>query len=244
VEQHDPTAYGAAIAGEYDAIYEDSFDTDGAVAKLAELADGGPILEFGIGTGRLAIPLAARGLAVHGVDSSPEMLDKLREKPGAESIATTAGDFATTRVAGEFALVVLAINTIFACPTQAAQVAVFANAARHLRPHGRFVVEAWIPDLARFHRNRSLWPRAVAADAVSIEAATVDPIRQTMQTTQVRVTADGVRLYPANHRYAWPAELDLMAQMQGMHLQHRWADWRDTPCTADSWTHVSVYDRD
>lgn len=242
MNQHDPTAYGAAIADEYDKIYDDAFDTEGAVATLAELANDGPILELGIGTGRLAIPLAQRGFAIHGVDSSPQMVERLHAKAGGAKIAVTVGDFAEVSVPGAFTLVVLAINTIFAVPTQDAQVAVFANAARHLVPGGRFVVEAWIPDLARFHRGRSLWPRFVAHDAVSIEAATVDPIRQTMETTQVRFTADGVRLYPANHRYAWPAELDLMARCNGMKLAHRWEDWQRTPCTSESWTHVSVYD--
>jgi SAM-dependent methyltransferase len=241
-DAYDPTTYGAAIADEYDAMYRDAFDTDAAVGVLAELADGGEVLEFGIGTGRLAIPLAQQGLAVHGVDASPHMVEKLREKPGADAIAVTIGDFADVEVKGKFALVVLAINTIFACPDQDAQVAVFANAARHLVPGGHFVVEAWIPDLARFHRGRSLWPRAIGANAVALEAATIDPVRQTMETTQVRFTEGGLRLYPANHRYAWPAELDLMARLSGMRLFERWQDWRRSPCTPDSATHISIYE--
>lgn len=238
----DATAYGAAIAGDYDDLYDGHFDTDGAVAKLAELAAGGPVLELGIGTGRLAIPLVARGIEVHGVDSSPEMAAALHAKPGAEQIPVTVGDFSTVDAGRGFALVVLAVNTIYALPDQQSQVRTFANAARHLRPGGRFVVEAWVPDLGGFHRNRLVRPRIMRGDHISIEVVEVDPVNQLMRTSQAVFRDGGVRVYPANHRYAWPAELDLMAQMAGLRLADRWGGWRDAPFTADSRDHVSVYE--
>lgn len=240
--EFDPTAYGASgIAEEYDELYADSWDTDAAVDCLAQLADGGPVLELGIGTGRLALPLAERGLEVHGVDGSAEMVDKLRAKPGGERIPVSLGDFARVDAGSGFALVVLALNTIFALPDQQAQVDCFANASRHLRPGGRFVIEAWVPDLGAFRNNRSLRPRVVRPDTISVEAAELDPVAQVMRTTQAVLSNGSVRVYPANHRYAWPAELDLMAQMAGLGREHRWADWRRSPFTGESREHVSVY---
>jgi SAM-dependent methyltransferase len=241
---YDPTTYGDSIADDYDDMYEHVYDTGGAVAFVADLAQGGSVLELGIGTGRLALPLAQRGVEVHGVDASPAMLDKLRTKPGADQIEVTTGDFATVQLRQEyFSVVLLAINTIFAVPDQDAQVAVFENAARHLAPGGRFVLEAWVPDLGRFRRGQGVWPRHVGADFVSIEVGALDAVHQRMETTQIRFGPDGPKLYPANHRYAWPAELDLMGRIAGMRLCARWQDWARTPFTTESETHVSVYER-
>jgi SAM-dependent methyltransferase len=240
-DDYDPTVYGAAIADDYDEVYG-ALETDRAVAFLAGLAGAGPVLELGIGTGRLALPLAARGLRVHGVEASPAMAEKMRTKPGGDGIDVTIGNFASVVVDERFTLVVLAFNTIFALPDQDAQVDVFENAARHLHPGGRFVVEAWVPDVARFHRGQAVWPRHIGSAHVSFEVAALDPVRQLMQTTQVRAGPDGVRLYPANHRYAWPSELDLMARVAGMRLEHRYADWDRSPFTASTMTHVSVYE--
>jgi SAM-dependent methyltransferase len=243
-QDHDPTRYGEAIAGVYDEMYDHAYDTEGAVEFVAQLAGDGSVLEFGVGTGRLAIPLATRGCRVHGVDASRPMLERLEHKAGGEKVEVTLGDFSTVEIAdGTFSVVLLAINTIFAMPDQDAQVAVFTNAARHLRPGGSFVVEAWIPDLSRFHRGQGLWPRHVGNDYVSIEVGTLDRARQLMETTQIRFGPDGPALYPANHRYAWPSELDLMARLAGLHVHERWEDWRRTPFTDASWTHVSVYRR-
>jgi len=221
-------------------MYE-SLPTDDAVAALAELAAGGPVLEFGIGTGRLALPLVRQGLTVHGVDGSPDMVNQLREKPGGSDIPVEVGDFADATTGSTYALVLLVFHTIFALPSQEAQVACFRNAAKHLRPAGRFVVEAWVPDLGRFRMGQAVAVLAVDEDNVVLEAAAVHPAEQTMTTTKVRLGAGGVQLFPANHRYAWPAELDLMAQLAGLTLEHRWADWRRTPFSDDSRTHVSVY---
>jgi SAM-dependent methyltransferase len=239
----DPSEYGRHIPADvYDAAYA-HLDPETAVNRVMALAEGGPVCEFGIGTGRLALPLLSRGLHVAGVEGSPEMVDRLRAKPGGAQIEVTVGDFATARAAGEFGLVLLAFNTIFALPDQAAQIACFRNAARHLRPGGRFVVEAWVPDPGAFRAGGALRPIRVARDAVLLEAAELHPAEQRMTTTKVRLTNDGVHLLPANHRYAWPAELDLMAQLAGMTRENRWGDWSAGPFTDDSREHVTVYRR-
>lgn len=241
MDQHDPTAYGRRIADEYDDHYEGYWDTEASVARLRELAGTGPVLELGVGTGRLALPLAAGGLEVHGVDSSEDMLERLRAKPGAEQLKTWTGDFAEVEVPGSFALVVLAFNTIFALPDQETQVRCFANAARHLSPGGRFVVEAWVPQPERFTSGSAISVRILRHDRVSLDVARLDPVNQRMETTQVSFRDGDVRLYPANHRYAWPSELDLMARLGGLDLESREEDWRRTPFTARSEAHVSVY---
>ncbi|MDP9401868.1 MAG: class I SAM-dependent methyltransferase [Actinomycetota bacterium] len=238
----DPTAYGASgIADEYDDLYRDHWETDAAVESLVQLANGGAVLELGIGTGRLAIPLLGRGVEVHGVDGSVEMVSKLREKPGGDRIPVVVADFAHADAGRGFALVVLAVNTIFALPDQQAQVECFRNAARHLAPSGRFVIEAWVPDLGGFRHNRLVRSRILRSDKMSIETAELDPVAQTIRTTQAVFSNGSVRLYPANHRYAWPAELDLMAQLAGLQREERWADWSRSPFTADSRAHVTVY---
>ncbi len=238
----DPTAYGASgIAEEYDELYAGHWDTEQAVERLVELAAGGAVLELGIGTGRLSLPLSARGIEVHGVDASAEMVAKLREKPGGDRIPVVVDDFAHADAGQGFSLVVLAANTIFALPDQVAQVACFRNAASHLGPSGRFVVEAWLPDLGSFRHNRLVRPRITRSDTMSIETAELDPVEQIMRTTQAVFSNGSVRLYPANHRYAWPAELDAMATAAGLRLDCRWADWEKAPFVDASTTHVSVY---
>jgi SAM-dependent methyltransferase len=242
VSDFDPTAYGASgIADEYDALYENEWETEPAVDRIVELARGGSVLELGIGTGRLALPLVARGVEVHGVDASPEMVAGLRAKPGGDRIPVVIGNFADADAGRGFSLVVLAVNTIFALPDQEAQVACFANAARHLAPGGAFVVEAWVPDVGAFRHNRRVRPRVMRGDTISIETAELDPVEQMMRTTQAVLSNGSVRLYPADHRYAWPAELDLMARLAGLHREDRWADWGGSPFTGGSEAHVTVY---
>ena len=238
----DPTAYGASgIADEYDDLYEGHWETDSAVDLLVELAGGGPLLELGIGTGRLALPLLDRGVEVHGIEGSPEMVAKLQEKPGGDRIPVVLGDFAGADAGKGFSLVLLAVNTIFALPDQQAQVECFRNAARHLGPSGCFVVEAWVPDVGGFRHNRLVRPRILGAERMSIESVELDPVEQMMRTTQAVFSNGSVRLYPADHRYAWPAELDLMAQLAGFHREARWADWARSAFSADSRAHVTVY---
>ena len=239
---HDAAAYGAAIATEYDQLYAGVFDTDATVEAVADLAGpGGSVLELGIGTGRLALPLVERGHEVHGVEGSPDMVDQLRAKPGGAAIPVAIGDFAEVDLGRQFRVVLLTYNTIYALPDQDAQVRAFERAAAHLEPGGCFVVEAWVPDVGKFRRNQAVSTRHVAGDRVSIEVAWLDQTTQTMSTTQIRFRDGDVRLYPANHRYAWPAELDLMARLAGMGLEQRWASWKRDPFTPDSTDHVSVY---
>jgi SAM-dependent methyltransferase len=239
---YDPTAYGAAVADVYDELYGDNiFDTAAAVRCLGELAGGGAVLELGIGTGRLALPLAAGGLQVHGIDASEAMLAQLRAKPGGSTIETTLGDFSTFEVPQRFSLAILAINTIFALPDQDAQVCCFQRVAAHLEPGGRFVVEAFVPNPARFDGGQSVRLRAMTDGHVALDIARIDPVTQFMYTTQVHLRDTGMRLHAANHRYAWPAELDLMARLGGLVLENRWQDWNRAPFTGASEYHVSVY---
>jgi SAM-dependent methyltransferase len=242
----DPGEYGRHIGALYDSLVDAAFptDTDATVALLAELADGGPVLEFGVGTGRLALPLARLGLPVSGIDGSAEMLDQLRNKPGGAAMTLRVGNFADTRLDSDFALVVLAANTIFALPSQDAQVQAFRNAAAHLRPGGHFVLEAWVPDLGDFRAGRALRIVSVQDRRVVLEAAELDPVEQHMRTTKLFCGPDGLQAFPANHRYAWPAELDLMARLAELNRVHRWASWRRDPYTATSRQHVTVYRKD
>ena len=242
MENYDPTAYGAALADVYDDLYDDGvLDTAGAVRCLSALAGSGPVLELGIGTGRLALPLAAGGLRVHGIDASAAMLDRLRAKPGGTDIEVTLGDFSEFELARRFRLAVLAFNTIFALPDQDAQVRCFERVGAHLEPGGCFVVEAFVPDPARFQEAQSVRLRDMGDGHVALDVARIDPVAQFMYTTQVHLRESGVRLHAANHRYAWPAELDLMARLGGLHLENRWQDWDRTPFSASSRFHVSVY---
>ncbi len=238
----DPAAYGRFAARDYDELYA-GLDPSAAVDTLADLAAGGPVVEFGIGTGRLALPLAGRGLEVHGIDGSPEMADLLQRKPGGADIPVVIGDFSEVTAGNDFALAVLAINTIYALPSQEAQVECFGNAARHLRPGGRFVVEAWVPDIGAFRNGRAMRPVQIHDSHIELEVARLHPATQTMLTTKVHMSDGNIRLIPANHRYAWPSEMDLMARLAGMRLVYRWEDWNRAPFHDGSTAHVSVWEK-
>ena len=238
----DAAAYGRAAAPEYDALHA-SLDPAMAVRTLTELAAGQPIVEFGIGTGRIALPLAERGLDVHGIEGSPEMAAELRRKPGGDKIPVTIGNFAEVVAGTDFGLAVLAINTVYALPSQDAQVECFRNAARHLRAGGRFVVEAWIPDLGAFRNGTAMRPVQIEEEHVELEIARIHPATQTMLTTKLHLSGRGTALIPANHRYAWPSELDLMARLAGLRLAYRWQDWEQAPFRDESTTHVSVWEK-
>jgi SAM-dependent methyltransferase len=238
----DPTEYGRSAAADYDSLYG-GLDSSDAVETLARLAAGGAVVEFGIGTGRLALSLAERGLIVHGIDGSPDMVAVLRSKKGGESIPVVIGDFAKAIAGTDFALAVLAINTVYALPSQDAQVECFRNAARHLRPGGHFVVEAWVPDVGAFRHGTAVRPVQIRDQHVELEVARIHPADQTMLTTKVHLAGDGVRLIPANHRYAWPCEMDLMARLAGMRLVHRWENWKREQFQDESTAHISVWEK-
>jgi ubiquinone/menaquinone biosynthesis C-methylase UbiE len=212
---------------------------DPVVEVLAGYAGDGGALEFGIGTGRIALPLAARGVRVAGIDSSEAMVSRLREKPGGESIEVAVGDFADTRVDGEFSLVYLVFNTIFNLTTQDAQVACFANAAAHLRAGGRFVIETGVPRLQSLPVGQTVIPFRAESDGFSFDV--YDVVTQRFSSQHFYLSEGRVDAFPVEFRYAWPAELDLMARLAGMRLEHRWAGWAREPFTALSRSHVSVY---
>ena len=242
VKDYDVTTYGEAIAERYDELYA-GMDPAGAVELLAALANGGRVLELGIGTGRIALPLSARGLDVTGVDSSPAMVARLRAKPGAERIRVVDGDFADVAVQGTFAVVFVAFNTLFCLPSQEQQVRCFRSVAARLAPGGVFVVEAFVPDPTRFDQGQTLRTQAVELDRVFLEATRHDRAKQTLESQLVILSSAGTRLYPIHLRYAWPTELDLMAQLAGMRLRERWGGWSRSPFGAGSNAHVSVYER-
>lgn len=235
--------WNAEVARRYDTPGTGAFAADvlgPTVDRLAELAAGGPALEFAIGTGRVAVPLSERGVPVSGIELSTAMLDQLRTKAGEEQIPVVAGDMATARVPGEFALVYLVFNTISNLLTQEEQVECFRNAARHLSPGGCFVIELWVPELRRLPPGT---PATVGiADPGYILLDTYDVLRQHVVSHHFHFgEGTEARLDRTPHRYIWPAELDLMAQLAGFTLESRHADWAGAPFTADSPSHVSVY---
>lgn len=211
-----------------------------AVDRLATLAEGGPVLEFAIGTGRVAIPLHERGVRVAGIEKSPAMLAQLRAKADEAAIPVVLGDMAAAVVPGRHRLVYLVYNTISNLLTQAEQVACFRNAARHLAPGGRFVVELFVPELRKLTPGQQavVWQ----AEPGYFGVDTYDVLRQQVVSHHFRFgEGPAARLFRTPHRYIWPAELDLMAQLAGFALESRWADWSGGAFTADSRSHVSVY---
>ena len=236
--------FGERVAAVYDERSGNMFEpavVGPAVDLLAELAGDGGALEFAIGTGRIALPLAQRGVRVAGIDNSAAMLARLRDKPGAEQIDAVVGDMAATRVDGEFSLVYLVFNTIFNLVTQDGQVACFENAAAHLRSGGRFVIEARVPELQRLPLGQTVLPWR--AEPGGISAYVYDVVTQRLSGQHHHFIDGRVETTPTEMRYAWPAELDLMARLAGMRLEHRWAGWGREPFTALSPSHVSVYER-
>jgi hypothetical protein len=236
--------FGERVAAVYDEHSAGMFDpavVGPAVETLAELVGDGAALEFAIGTGRIALPLAERGVRVVGIDSSEAMLARLREKPGADGIQAMVGNMAATRVDGEFSLVYLVFNTIFNLVTQDGQVACFQNAAAHLPSGGRFVIEARVPELQRLPLGQTVLPWRADPDGMSYYV--YDVVTQRLSGQHYHFVDGQVHPSPIEMRYAWPAELDLMGRLAGMRLQNRWAGWRREPFTALSPSHVSVYEK-
>jgi SAM-dependent methyltransferase len=242
MKDYDISTYGERIADIYDEWHAE-LDPSQAVATLAELAGGGRALELAIGTGRIALPLAERGVEVHGIDISEAMVAKLREKPGGDRIPVTMGDFADVDVDGSYSLVFVAFNTFFGLLTQDDQVRCFGNVATHLTEEGVFVLEAFVPDPSRFDRKQRVSALEVELDRVVVDAARHDPVTQQVSAQHVIVTENGTRFQPVRIRYAWPSELDLMARLAGLRPRDRWGSWSREPFTGDSTQHVSVYAR-
>jgi len=212
-----------------------------AVDRLEELAAGGPALEFAIGTGRVGLALAARGVPVTGIELSAAMVEQLRAKPGGADLPVSVGDMATTTVPGTFSLVYLVFNTIVNLTSQDAQVDCFVNAASHLRPGGCFVVEVNVPQLQRLPPGDEANVFATGPEHWGID--TFDVVEQRLVSHHFTTTADGARHAEIPFRYVWPSELDLMARIAGLRRRHRWGDWRGGPFTADSRSHVSVWEK-
>ncbi len=244
MEGYDARTYGDRIAEVYDDWYADApfLETDASVELLAELAGGGPALELAIGTGRVALPLAERGVEVHGIEASEAMVAKLRAKPGGERIPVTVGDFADVGVDGSYRLVYLVFNTLFALQSQDEQVRCFQNVAAHLTDGGVFALDAFVPDPARF-RQGGVSVSRVEADRVHLDVTHLDAAAQTSRSQHVVVSAGGVELYPVSIRWAYPAEIDLMSRLAGLRLRERLGGWRREPFTASSTRHVSIYEK-
>ncbi len=233
-----------SVAARYDDAHRDAFEplrVNPIVDVLAEAAAGGSALEFAIGTGRVALPLAERGVDVSGIDHSAPMLDQLHAKPGSEHIHTSHGDMISTRCGTDHGVVFLLFNTVMNLQTQDDQVRCFANAGAHLRPGGRFVIEVMVPEVHLLGTSGTQVPFALSDTHLGIDEYP-DRARQTLISHHLSVGEDGTaRRTSVPMRYVWPSELDLMAQLAGLHLEHRWATWDKAPFTSGSTAHVSVW---
>ena len=244
MEGYDISTYGDRIAARYDDVSAArGSDPEAAADRLAALAGDGPALELAIGTGRVALPLTARGVEVHGIDASEAMVAELRARPGGEAIPVTMGDFADAAVDGSFPLVFVVFNTFFALLTEDDQRRCFVNVAARLAAGGRFVIEAFVPDLTLFDRDQRVGVNRVEVDEVELEVSLPHPDEQRVDSQHVVLSRRGVELYPVAVRYAWPEQLDAMAGAAGLELEARWAGWREEPFGPDSGQHVSVYRR-
>lgn len=235
-----PESFGALNAADYDERH-DPGTTDEAVALLFELAQGARTLELAIGTGRVALPLAEKGLDISGIEASTEMVDILHRKPGGEDIPVAIGDMADVEIDGHFGFAFLIFNTLFNLISQDAQLRCFANVANHLDSGGAFLIEAFVPDVAQFRDGQNVKPVWFENDAAEIELSSHDPVNQLIDYRKIRFGPEGTRVIPLPMRYAWPAEIDLMAKLAGLDLEHRWSGWDRAPFAADSSMHISLY---
>lgn len=242
---HDDNGYfDERVAARYDESATEMFDAEivgPAIEFLAEIAGGGRALELGIGTGRIAVPLAQRGVPVHGIDLSEAMVARLRAKPGGEDIGVTIGDFATTEVEGLFSVAYLVFNTIMNLTTQAAQVECFCNVAAYLEPGGCFVIEVGVPGLQRLPPGETI--RAFDLSETRWGFDEYDVKTQGLTSHHFEIVDGRVERLSIPFRYVWPSELDLMAQLAGMRLRERWAGWKREPFTSESRQHVSVWEQ-
>jgi SAM-dependent methyltransferase len=236
--------FGERVAQRYDESSADMFQSavvDPVVDLLADLAGHGAALELGIGTGRIALPLARRGIRVHGIDLSEAMVARLRAKPGAQQIGVTIGDFATTTVEGRFTVAYLVFNTIMNLTTQDGQIACFQNVAAHLEPGGCFVIEVMVPALQRLPPGETV--RAFNLSATRLGFDEYDVASQGLISHHYTVVDGNLEVDAPPFRYVWPSELDLMARLAGMRLRQRWSGWKREPFTSDSTRHVSVWEK-
>ncbi len=237
--QYDESTYGDRIANTYDKFYS---EYDPALIELLfELAGNGPVLELGIGTGRIALPLQKKGVIVQGIDASPAMIQKLRSKPQGDKIEVLTGSFAQFSLDERFQLVYVVFNTFFGLLTQTDQVQCFRSVSDHLLPDGLFLIEAFVPDLSRFIDHQTVRAVNQSEDVVQFDVSQVDPVSQQVTSQHISLSNAGNEMYPVKLRYAWPSELDLMAQLAGLSLNHRWGSWYKEEFTKHSTKHISVY---
>ena len=244
MDDRDPASYGESVAAIYDNLHGPQLDTDAAVELLAELAGGGRALELGIGTGRVALPLAERGIEVVGIDASEAMVARMRQKPGGDGIEVHVGDFADVDVPGRFSLVYIPFNTFFALRTQRTQIRCLANVCAHLDEGGCFVLDAFVPDVTRFRDGQATSVTRIESEQVMLDVSHHDPVSQMIRSRHVVLSeAEGVRLYPVLIRYCWPAELDAMALCAGLELEGRYGGYDRSRFDHTSRRHVSIYRR-
>jgi len=243
VEGYEPNTYGDTFADVYDEWYHDVSDIEATVDVVAELAAGRPVLELGVGTGRLALPLAARGVEVHGIDASRAMLDRLMAKPGADALTLTLGDMADLEAPtpGYFGVVLVAFNTFFNLTSEAAQQRCLQRVADALAAPGNLAIEAFVPDVAPTRPEGALEVRSVELDRVRLTATWRDPADQTVAGQHIEIDETGVRLRPWYLRYVTPGQLDAMAANVGLELLDRWSGWDRRPFDGGAHRHVSVY---
>lgn len=232
----------AAAYDESQSRHFESTEIESAVAVLTDFAGSGPAVEFAVGTGRLAIPLAQAGVAVHGIDFSEPMLVELGSKPGADLVELVIGDMTTTQACTDASLVYLVFNTIMNLRTQELQSACFRNAARHLHTGGYFLIETMVPELRLLPPGETIRPFDVGPTHLGFDEY-VDLVNQILISHHYFIDGDRTRTSSPAFRYVWPSELDLMAELAGMTLAHRWADWNHSPFTGDSGSHVSIWQK-
>jgi len=236
-------SFGDNVAQNYDESSRRG-DEVAAVAFLEQLVRGGRAPELAIGTGRIALPLSAKGVRVDGIDFSPSMISKLRAKPGGTQLTVTMGNFADVAVPETYDLIYIVFNTLFNLLTQDEQVRCFENVAAHLTEGGVFVIEGGIPtEFCRLRKNQYVDLENIEVNKVQLDIARYDPITQLLEETHVTISNNGTQLFPIVTRYAWPSELDLMARIAGLRLKERWANWNREPITATSSNCISVYGR-
>lgn len=242
MDPFEPETFGELNAHDYDER-NDPGTTEQSVALIREIAGGGRVLELAIGTGRMALPLMAAGVNVSGIEASPLMVEKLRQKPGGEDIPVVIGDMADVGIDGPFDHVFLVFNTLFNLQTQDAQLRCFENVARRLSPGGTFLVEAFVPDFSGFQNGQRVGIRQMASDCLWLDTVLHDPVGQMLEYQRVRISESGLRLVPLRLRYVWPSEMDLMARLAGLRLAERWGSWEKAPYNASSKMHVSLYEK-
>ncbi len=234
--------YGEKIADIYDDLYH-HYNRD-LTDTLQELSNNGRVLELGIGTGRIALPLARKGVEIFGIDASPSMVAKMKAKPDGDAIPVKIANFADFDIEGTFSLIFVVFNTFLALTSQNEQIKCFQNVANHLTENGVFAVEVFYPEPKRFNNNQNVSTVQISGDSVMLDVCIHDPVNQHLNVRHVVLNeGKGITFYPVQLRYVWPSELDLMANLAGLHLKHRWSNWKKEPFLSDSKNFISIYGR-